>query len=200
MSPLFETIKLKNGKLYNLSYHNLRFNNARKAYFGVYRKLALEEIITIPAGNQEGIFRCKVTYSPDVEKVEFIPHQPRKVSSLKLVEMENIDYQFKYTNRSQLDKLYSLRGKEDDILIIKNGFITDSYAANALFFDGLKWWTPDTPLLQGTQRERLLHEGKIHELTITPENLQNFKKVGLINALWDMDDMPVIGMGNVSIL
>ncbi|MBN1984735.1 MAG: hypothetical protein JW761_00460, partial [Prolixibacteraceae bacterium] len=61
------------------------------------------------------------------------------------------------------------------------------------------WWTPDTPLLEGTQRERLLKQGKIRVCRITPENLSKYIKVGLINAMQDLENMPRIAMENIKI-
>ncbi|NQU84575.1 MAG: aminotransferase class IV [Mariniphaga sp.] len=197
MSPLLETIKLKDGKLYNIAFHNRRFNAARKEYFGISEQLDLSEIITIPADKKQGLFRCRVVYSPKIEKIEFIPHLSRTIKNLKLVKNDSVDYRFKYSDRSYLQKLYGQRGNCDDILIIKNGFITDSFTANPIFFNGKNWWTPNTPLLSGTQRARYLEEGKISECQITPSDLSKYQKVGLINALWDMKDMPVVEINNV---
>ena len=66
-----------------------------------------------------------------------------------------MNYDLKYFDRKIFDDLKK-NIKADDILIIKNGFITDTSIANILFFDGKKWITPKKPLLKGTVRERLL--------------------------------------------
>lgn len=91
-----------------------------------------------------------------------------------------------------LQQLFELRSNCDDILIIKNGYITDSSTANVIFSDGQNWWTPDSPLLPGPQRARLLSEGKITPCKITVTNILNYKMVGLINAFQNLDEMPVI--------
>jgi 4-amino-4-deoxychorismate lyase len=199
MSQLLETIKCHNGKLVNIKWHNLRFNQVRKEYFGLSEALNLEEIITIPEYAKNGLFRCRVLYSKAIEKIEFIPHHFRTVKSLKLVEANAIYYQFKYSNRNKLNELFERRGDCDDILIVKNNRITDSYTANAIFFDGHKWWTSDTPLLPGTQRAKLIDEGNLSVCKITPSDLSKYKKTGLINALWDLQDMPVISSGNIQV-
>lgn len=197
MSPLLETIKLKEGKLFNLEFHNRRFNKARKEYFGVNSELDLGQKITIPDEFKLGLFRCRIIYSPEIEKVEFISHQYQKVESLKLVVDDLVDYRFKYNDRCHLQMLYDKRGECDDILIVKDGYITDSYTANPIFFDGIKWWTPDSVLLPGTQREKLLQETRIFECQITPDDLHKYQKAGLINAMQDVEDMPVICVGKV---
>jgi 4-amino-4-deoxychorismate lyase len=80
---------------------------------------------------------------------------------------------------------------------VKSGFITDSYSANTVFFDGAKWWTPNTPLLAGTQRSRLLGEEKIFECTISPEDISKYTLVGLINAMWDLEELKPIPVKNI---
>lgn len=192
MCRLLETIKLKEGRLYNLDFHNQRLNSARKSLFGNVEYLDLRELIQAPEEKKNGLYRCRILYGLNIEKVEFLPHQFRPVTSLQLVEDHTIDYRFKYADRSHLSRLFALRGDCDDILIIQNGYITDSYTANAIFYDGRRWWTPHTPLLAGTQRARLLSEQRIRERPITPADLPHFQKIGLINALQDIEDMPVI--------
>jgi 4-amino-4-deoxychorismate lyase len=192
MFQLFETIKCNNGKLFNIEWHNRRFNNARKTCFNIENEIDLNKTVSIPENAKSGLFRCRITYSKNIDKIEFIPHQFREIKNLKLVEDNSIDYRFKYSNRKTLDNLFAKRGNCDDILIIKNGLVTDTSTANIIFYDGKKWWTPDSPLLRGTQRAKLLSEKKIFKCRITLDNLNKFEKIGLINAMWDFDIMPVI--------
>ena len=197
MSRLFETIKCIDGKLFNMEFHQARFEKACLEYFGISAEIKLIERIEIPDFAKTGLFRCRVTYTSQIEKIEFIPHQYREIKSLKLVEDNEIDYHFKYADRETLQKLFGNRGDCDDIIIVKNGCVTDSFAANLVFFDGVKWWTPDTPLLEGTQRKKLLTEGKIFERRITTSDISKYSKVGLINALNDFDEMPLIDIANI---
>lgn len=194
---LLETIKCKDGKLYNLEFHQARFDKARDEKIACKNKIKLAEEIRIPEKFQEGLYRCRVVFSEKIEKIEFLPHLYKAIKSLKLVEDETIDYAYKYADRQKLQELYERRGECDDVLIVKNGCISDSYTANPLFFDGKNWYTPDTPLLAGTQRELLISEGKISVCRITPTDLSKYEKVGLINALQNMDDMPVITVENI---
>ncbi|MDX8339227.1 aminotransferase class IV [Draconibacterium sp. IB214405] len=195
---LLETIKCKDGKLFNLEYHQARFNLARMKFFPKAPKLKLEELIEVPVNCAEGLFRCRVVYAKQIEKIEFIPHQYRTVNSIRLIKDNSIEYRNKYTNRKQLQHLYDQRGDCDDILIVQNNCITDSFTANPIFFDGVKWWTPDTPLLPGTQRARLLAENKISVCRITVDDLHDYQKIGLINALQDMNDMPVLPIEKIN--
>jgi 4-amino-4-deoxychorismate lyase len=180
-----------------MEFHQARFEKACLEYFGISAEIKLIERIEIPDYAKTGLFRCRVTYTSQIEKIEFIPHQYREIKSLKLIEDNEIDYHFKYADRERLQQLFRNRGYCDDIIIVKNGCVTDSFAANLVFFDGVKWWTPDTPLLAGTQRKKLLTEGQIFERRITTSDISKYSKVGLINALNDFDEMPLIDIANI---
>ena len=197
MCLLFETIKCSNGKLFNMEFHQARLEKACVEYFGISAEIKLIERIEIPDFAKTGLFRCRVTYTSQIEKIEFLPHQYREIKSLKLVEDNEIDYHFKYAERERLQQLFGNRGDCDDIIIVKNGCVTDSFAANLVFFDGEQWWTPDSPLLAGTQRKKLLTEGKIVECRITTSDISKYSKVGLINALNDFNEMPLIDIANI---
>lgn len=196
MSQFIESIKCENGKIHNLEYHNLRFNQTRKVFFGA-NYMDLAGMIHVPESAKTGIFKCRVLYDKHINQIEFIPHTYRIIKSLKLVENNSVEYNYKYINREILKKLFKLRGDSDDILIVKNGCITDSFSANVVFYDGYKWHTPETPLLPGTCRARLLNEGKISTSRITPADLSKFISVRLINAMQDLNDAPSLPVENI---
>lgn len=198
MCRLLETIRLENGVLHNLKYHTLRFNRARAEFFGLSEETDLSQIISIPENCRTGVFRCRVCYSgATIHSIEFIPRQPRTTKSMKLVEDNKIDYHYKYDDRSQLTKLFEQRESCDEIIIIKNGLVTDCSVGNLVFFDGTRWLTPSSPLLNGTQRMHLLDELQITEKEIRQEDILNYTKVGIINAFYDLQNMPVIPISNI---
>jgi len=61
--------------------------------------------------------------------------------------------------------------------------VTDSYYANIALFDGNNWYTPSRPLLEGTKRMKYLENGKLKRKDITVEDLKNFTKISLFNAM-----------------
>ncbi len=193
---LIETIKCKDGKLENLDFHQARLENTQKEYLGKSQNINLFEI-EIPDYAQAGLYRCRITFLKSIEKIEFFKHEYRKIKTLKIVEDSSIDYHLKFANRNHLLKLYQKREKCDDIIIVKDGFVTDSFAANIVLFNGKHWVTPNTPLLPGTQRAKLLKENKIIESEIKIDKLWTYRKIGLINALNDFNEMPVIDIKNV---
>ncbi len=199
MCLLLETIKIEHGRIFNLEFHNRRFNDSRRVKFGINSRLDLATVIQIPADLGEGIFRCRILYKEDIEKIEFVQHKPFAASSLKLIYRDDIDYSVKYADRELLLSLYEIRGESDEILIVKNGFITDTSISNIAFRqDEGSWVTPDTPLLNGTMRMYLLETGQITEAPIRPENLNTFSGAKMINAMMDLETASLIEMGNIT--
>ncbi|MBD3797116.1 MAG: aminotransferase class IV [Campylobacterales bacterium] len=184
-----ETIKIDDLKICNLSYHQKRVDNTIGA-----EKLDLQEIVKPPV---EGLLRCRIVYSLQECKVEYIPYIKRNVQVLKAVFSNTIEYDKKYEDRTALDLLFAQREECDDILIIKNGYVTDTSIANIAFYDGEKWLTPTKPLLAGTTRARLLDEKKILSADIKYEELYKFKKLALMNAMIDFDIIAQENIGDV---
>jgi 4-amino-4-deoxychorismate lyase len=185
MCRLVESIKVEHRRFVHIEWHNKRFNEARRELFGIEDAIHLEEVLAIPADLTDGVYKCRVLYRETIEAVEFVPYMPREIKTLRLVDGGTIDYHLKYENRTALAQLFAQKGETDDILIVKDGCITDTSFANIAFFDGEQWFTPDTFLLNGTQRQRLLSEGILHETHITPADLPKYTCIKLINAMLD---------------
>lgn len=199
MYPLLETIQLSDGKLLNLNYHNQRYRKSYREYFGIEIPFDLHDLIIIPSKCTSGLYRCRFLYNKNDFQTEFIPYQHRRIETLKLVTDNSIDYHLKFTDRSSLDFLFQMKENCDDIIIVRNGLITDSFASNLVFSNGKHWFTPDSPLLQGTMRAYLLEQGFISEIRISIDDLHSFLSVGLINAFHSLDNMPVIPIQNIKI-
>jgi 4-amino-4-deoxychorismate lyase len=196
---IFETIKIENRTLQNIEHHNLRLNRSRKQLYNNPDEIRLEEVIQVPGELDAGVYKCRVIFSGDLTTIGFFKYSPRPVRRIKMVECDHIDYCHKYLDRSAIDDLFRKRGDADDILIIRNGYITDTSYANIVFWNGRYWITPSTPLLNGTARQRLLQEGKIHHAKLTPKDISNFLGFKLINAMLDIDDRAnqFISAGNI---
>lgn len=197
MSRFIETIQVLKGELKNLEFHQQRFERTRYQVLGLKKHPLLEEVILIPPGLDRGVFKCRLSYQKEISLIEFEPQQARKVQSLRLVYSDSIDYAYKYADRSELERLFLKREECDDILVVKNDCITDSFYANVVFWDGKSWLSPDTPLLPGTMRASLLEKGLIKERRITPEDLGGYEKLKLINAMNDLEQSPAISTKSI---
>ena len=109
------------------------------------------------------------------------------------MQADTLDYTYKSAGREPLNCLFALRGACDDILIVKQGLLTDTSIANIALSDGTHWYTPAHPLLKGTRRAALLEEGILQEKDIRPEDLPSFSTVRLFNAMidWGELELPV---------
>jgi len=175
----FETIKCEDSEVLNLDYHNKRVANT------IALNLNLQEYVYPPSNE---LLRCKVIYSEDgIDDVLYFKYKKREIKSFKIIVDDNIDYSKKYMDRIELDSLYNKREDADEIIIVKNGFVTDTSIANIAINDGSSWITPKVPLLYGTTRARLLEEKMIFEKDITIEMLKKAEKIALINAMIDFD-------------
>lgn len=189
MCRYIETIRIEKGRLRNIAYHDRRMNEARREVWGVDRSASIETYID--ASPYEERTRCRVTYGRDVESVEFFPYQIRPVHSLQLVRGGQIEYRRKRADRSELNALFACRGEADDVLIVRGGLLTDTSIANIALGDGTGWYTPASPLLEGTQRACLLDAGMIRPLDIHADDLFRFQKIRLFNAMIDFGEIEI---------
>lgn len=171
---LFETIKILDFIAQNLSFHERRISYSLG---GVKAKFKLEELLNSPL---DGIVRAKVIYDThgNLIDIQYFSYKMREFSEFKLVEVA-FDYSKKFLDRSEID---AAKGEFEEIIMIKNGFATDTSIANlAIFEDG--WITPKTPLLNGTTRARLLENGLLREENIDVKRLLNAKRFAIMNAM-----------------
>ena len=184
---LLETISLKNGQLQNIAYHNQRFNESRRNIFGNIEVKNLSDLIKIPHECKKEDFRCRVIYEDEIESISFIKYQQKAIKKLKIVDIGNWGYPHKYADRSFLNNLLAENQDIDEVIMTKNGFITDCTIANLVFYDGRNWFTPSTPLLQGTKRSQLLDKGLITEREIRVEDISQYEGVCLINCFRNLE-------------
>ena len=201
MYRLFETIRIENGQPLHLPWHEERMlkcgfrlqyaGNAPVAGRQVPVSL-LEMMLKVPENLKTGTVRCKVVYEKDIIEITFSHYVKYPVRSLKLLNAGSLDYHMKFCDRKALEALYAMRGECDEIIIVKDGLVTDSSISNLIFFDGSKWYTPARPLLEGTCRSRLLAEGRLLEREIWPEDLNRYEGCKLINAMREPDEEEMI--------
>ncbi len=180
MNYLLETIKVEDGKVFNLPYHQKRFNRSRKELFNSKKDISLSStIIDVPL---KGLYRCRVVYGKNIHSVEYIPYKEKSIENLKVVSL-NISYKYKYENRDIFNKLLEKYSIYDELIIVKDGYVTDTTISNLAFYDGTNWFTPQIPLLKGTMREKLLDNSLLQTKKIKIDEIDSYKKVALINAM-----------------
>lgn len=189
MCLFVESIKLKDGVFYRLKLHQERVNRAFAAYYPAEDPVNIIENLNQTVFPQEGIYKCRMVYNVDVQLLEFTPYVRREIRSLKLVETELESRIYKLEDRSGYHAAFAHRGDCDDVLLIKNGLLTDTSYCNIALYDGENWYTPRTPLLYGVNRSDLLSQNLLVEKDIKPADLVNFQRIRLFNALIEFGEM-----------
>jgi 4-amino-4-deoxychorismate lyase len=187
MSRLIESIKLLDGKFYNLFYHEQRMKQSLKILYGNDKPVNLEEFLFGNEHPMKGLFKCRVLYDDISRETTFTPYEAKKIRRVKAVEDDSISYEFKYVNREPINRLFERRGDCDDVLIIRHGMVTDCSFSNIAFRKGHYWYTPDLPLLKGTMRQNLMDKNKIKPLEILTTDIRSFDAFKIINAMLEFD-------------
>lgn len=197
MSLLLESVKIVDGCWVNVEYHQRRMMESTKEMFGVAFSLDIAEI-EIPAEYRDGVVKGRIVYDTGVREIGFDHYVPRKITSLKLVYNDQIDYHLKWADRSVLNELVKEKGDADEVLIVKNGFVTDISYANIVVRYKDRLVTPAHCLLKGTRRQQLLDEGVVVEEAISVERLFEAESVFVINAMLGLEDKVEIPVDRIS--
>lgn len=196
MFRLLESIKIKDNRAYNLEYHNKRLNFSRKILYGCDDSIDLNDYIKTE-DSINGLNKCRIICDEIVREVSVEPYNMRTIRNLKVVLDDEIDYTHKITDKEIFKKLLEKRNNCDDILIVKRNRVTDTSFSNVIFFDGTKYFTPSSPLLNGTKRQRLIDEKIIFEEDITINDIKKFKYIQFINAMIDIEDEKNVFIENI---
>jgi 4-amino-4-deoxychorismate lyase len=183
MSLLIETIRVYNGSFNNVAGHEARMRRSLAEIFSYYGPIHLAEAlndIELPA---QGLYKCRVVYSEKSMNTELIPYTVQPVRTLRIVVDNEISYDHKFLDRAAIENNYEKRGTCDDILIIRNGLVTDTSYANIAFKTKDQWITPASFILAGTQRQFLISSGKLEEAEVTVNDLKKFTEFKLINSM-----------------
>jgi 4-amino-4-deoxychorismate lyase len=185
-----ESIRVQDGMLCNLGAHIRRSSNTLQHHFGIAGELPFDELYASAFAGMEGdgtgLYKLRVVYGREVVSVSLLPYQEPVSITLKAVECDNIDYSFKYEDRSGLAALLQHKGDCDDILIVKDGLVTDTSYGNIVYEMDGELCTPASPLLKGTRRELMLQEGLLRERDLPYGELCKCSAFYMINAMLDM--------------
>lgn len=181
MCQFVETLRIDNGRACRLDLHDERMNRTRRAFWGSVPDLNIVDYL--PAVSETGVFKCRVLYGKRIESVTVSAYSVRPVHTLQAVYTEEADYSYKWADRTVLNKLFDRRNGADDVLIVRNGLLTDTSITNVALYDGNAWFTPASPLLAGTQRAELLRRGVLHERDIALDGMYGYSEIMLFNAM-----------------
>ncbi len=180
-----ETFRLDYGICLNFEAHYARMARTLRAHS--YNLSVLEGLEEQAAHFETSlpVVKGRIVYGNDFLQVNFSEYTPRVVQSLRLVRADNIDYSYKYEDRSAINRLHALRGAADDILIAQDGLLTDTSFSNIALWNGKEWVTPTSFLLNGTRRQTLLQNGVLREQKVRIADLAQYQEIQLLNAMLD---------------
>ncbi len=199
---LLETMRISDGRLCLPELHRARMERSCRELYGCAAPLLSIDEAELPEELRRGTVKCRVTYGPEIARIEYEPYSPRLVRSLRLVRDDEVDYHLKYADRSALSALAALRGEADDVLIVRDGLLTDSSYANILLRAGDRLLTPSRPLLEGVMRRHLLDSGVVEEAEVTPSmlmpgNSEGVTEVMLVNAMLPPGALPPVPLSRI---
>ncbi len=192
MIKFIETIKVLNGDTPDIKEHAQRVRATLRHFYSKSKEefdliLSVSEILDREREKiSNGLFKLRVVYSDRFISGTLIPYIPKTIKRLKVVECDAIDYPFKFENRTAIESLLSYKDNCDDILIVKKGVVTDTSYSNIVFERMGSLYTPESYLLAGTKRAKLIRDGIISEEKIRPCDIDRYDKAYLINSMLDL--------------
>ena len=199
MFPLFESICVENYQIKLSEFHQKRMDNSYLKLFNVKNKWSIKKIFESLKIESNQKYKLRINYSQSKYSISLKKYFKKKIRSLQCLELNDYSYDLKYTDRSVIDKNNKLKSLSDDILIIKNGFVTDSSYCNIVFFDGLSWVTPKFPLLKGVQRNFLLKNKKIFKKKIKVSDISKYKSFVLINSMIEFNTNDAVNINKINL-
>ena len=179
-----EAIRMEDGKLHNLNYHQKRIDaTLRRFWHNEHNDINLQSALShiMP---QDDIYKIHIEYNGEgISEITQSEYKIRDIRSLRLVNADNAEYSYKYADRSALMKLQQSRQDSDEVIIVRNGCLTDTSYSNIALHNKHGWFTPDKPLLPGSMRQSLIDQGLLSAIDIKPEHLHNYDTICLINAM-----------------
>ena len=188
MSQFFESIRIKDGIAENLGFHQLRVDRTLKAFDASHYSIELMTIVQELVLPTLGLFKLRISYDLNGNyEAKCNPYQYKQINHFALVDIKGHRYDYKNANRDWINEALAESGK-DEIMMHDGGLIKDCSYTNIAFYDGANWYTPESPLLEGTQRAKLIQEGIIISKALRVDDIPNFIKFKCINAMIHWED------------
>ena len=183
-----ETIRIQDGHACHLSDHTDRMRRTADHFGFTAPTLPHDLEARLPADLRTGTVRCRVLYDHTLREVTFMPYRRRCIERLFAVDAGTTDYAFKYADRAPLTRPQISLAETDELLFIRDGCLTDTSYTNLVLRRGDELVTPDTFLLDGTCRGRLLRTGRIRTARIRLQDLATYDELLLINAMMPLHE------------
>ena len=105
LHQFIETIKLSDGRVFHLAYHQERVRNTFSHFFPNEKVLSLSDMIEKVALPTQGKHKIRIVYGSECPTIEVLPYQIRSIATIKCVEADFLDYSYKFLDRTFLNTL-----------------------------------------------------------------------------------------------
>lgn len=193
MCHFIESIRLENGNVKLLDYHQDRMDRTLFHHFACQNHVKISKILENIELPSTGVYKIRILYSQILQNIQIIPYQQKTYSDFEIIELPNhYNYAYKFADRALFETLSKHLNPQTIAIFSKQSMLTDALYANLIFQKNGILYTPNTPLLQGVQRRYLLENNIILETNISIHDIFSFEKVGLINAMIPLENVEFI--------
>ncbi|NJK83663.1 MAG: hypothetical protein HC912_07450 [Saprospiraceae bacterium] len=119
-----------------------------------------------------------------LREVSCQPYHRREIQYLQVIALpQGFDYSYKYVQRSYFEEVTKCLPPFTEALFTRDSYLTDTTYTNIAVYKAGCYYTPEQPLLAGTQRTTLLEKGILKPSNIHQNEIQAFETILLFNAL-----------------
>lgn len=183
-----ETIRIQDGHAHHVADHIDRMRRTALHFGFTAPALPADLDALVPRDLRTDTVRCRIVYGHTLREITFTPYRRRRLERLIAVDAGAMDYAFKYADRSPLERPNIPLSEADELLFVRGGYVTDTSYTNLILRRGDELLTPDTFLLDGTCRRRLLRTAQVRTATIRLSDLSAYDELLLVNAMMPLGE------------
>ena len=183
-----DTIRIQDGHARHVADHINRMRRTAQHFGFTAPALPADLDALVPHDLRTGIVRCRIVYGHTLREITFTPYRRRRLERLIAVDAGTMDYAFKYADRSPLERPNLQLSEADELLFVRDGCVTDTSYTNLILRRGDELVTPDTFLLDGTCRRRLLRSAQVRTAQVRLSDLSAYDELLLVNAMMPLGE------------
>ncbi len=183
-----ETIRIQDGHAHHMADHIDRMHRTALHFGFTAPALPADLDALVPHTLRTGTVRCRIIYDHTLRELTFTPYRRRRIERLIAVDAGAMDYTFKYADRSPLERPNIPLSEADELLFVRGGYVTDTSYTNLILRRGDELLTPDTFLLDGTCRRRLLRTAQVRTAQVRLSDLSAYDELLLVNAMMPLGE------------
>ena len=183
-----ETIRIQDGHAHHMADHIDRMRRTALHFGFTAPPLPADLDALVPHTLRTGTVRCRIIYDHTLRELTFTPYRRRRLERLIAVDAGAMDYAYKYADRSPLERPNIPLSEADELLFIRGGYVTDTSYTNLILRRGDELLTPDTFLLDGTCRRRLLRTAQVRTAQVRLSDLSAYDELLLVNAMMPLGE------------